>query len=407
MKTKASKKRSYELAWRYESRVATQHLGSRKYSTSSRAIGELVANALDAHATLIDIELVENALGGTEKVVITDNGKGMSPAELRGRFVVVGVEPTGEGEGTRLGRLGVGRLAVHRIGNVSTWTTTAGQVRSAFTLRTDDGKRLKVNEESVSAESPGGTTIEIFNVLDTGKDRLTPIRVANDLLSQYCSFLLGHPKRRIRVNGGELAVEELIESREREIIPASEKVPTEATLDHLMLKRPVDQSRFPKQVLFSAKGRTVTSIQPEEPLPAQYLGIVECPYLDSIVTSNRESVIDMDEGYRVLKEAALERINEYSKKISAQRKTTFIEQARQEDFYPYREKNKDPIAEVEQAVYDVALEKMALSENLTERPLLRNFLHPLNREELDVGHRHPLGLQQQIPQVLVAPPAVN
>jgi hypothetical protein len=26
-------------------------------------------------------------------------------------------------------------------------------------------------------------------------------------------------------------------------------------------------------------------------------------------------------------------------------------------------------------------EKKALSENLTERPLLRNFLHPLNREE--------------------------
>jgi hypothetical protein len=24
---------------------------------------------------------------------------------------------------------------------------------------------------------------------------------------------------------------------------------------------------------------------------------------------------------------------------------------------------------------------LALSENLTERPLLRNFLHPLNREE--------------------------
>ena len=51
--------------------------------------------------------------------------------------------------------------------------------------------------------------------------------------------------------------------------------------------------------------------------------------------------------------------------------------------------------------------KAALSENLTERPLLRNFLHPLNRKELDVGQRHPLGLQQQIAQVLVAPPAVN
>src|ERR1039457_2261393 len=50
---------------------------------------------------------------------------------------------------------------------------------------------------------------------------------------------------------------------------------------------------------------------------------------------------------------------------------------------------------------------LSLSENLTKQPLLRNFLHPLNREELDVGHRHPLGLQQQIPQVLIAPAAVN
>src|ERR1022692_4405014 len=55
----------------------------------------------------------------------------------------------------------------------------------------------------------------------------------------------------------------------------------------------------------------------------------------------------------------------------------------------------------------ICLVFQALSENLTKRPLLRNFLHPLNREELDVDHRHPLGLQQQIPQVLIAPAAVT
>jgi hypothetical protein len=184
------------------------------------------------------------------------------------------------------------------------------------------------------------------------------------MLSQFCSFLLGHPDRHIRVNGEELAVEEMIESREKEVIPASETVPAEATLDHLMLKRPVDQSRFPKQVLFSAKGRTVTSLEPDEPPPVQYLGIVECPYLDSIVTSNRELLIDMDEGFAGLKEAALDRINQYGKKVRAQRKTTFIEQARQEEFYPYRDKSEDPIAEVEQAVYDVALEKINETANL-------------------------------------------
>ena len=58
VKTKAPKKRSYELPWRFESRVATEHLGRQEYSTSSRAMGELIANALDAGARLIDIEIV-------------------------------------------------------------------------------------------------------------------------------------------------------------------------------------------------------------------------------------------------------------------------------------------------------------------------------------------------------------
>src|ERR1035441_5280087 len=313
--TKPPQQRSYELAWRYEPRVATQLLGSQKYTTTSRAIGELVANALDAGATLIDIDLEENALGGAEKLTITDNGRGISPEESRERFVDVGVAPASGGESTRLGRLGVGRLAVHRIGTLSTWTTVAARssleaVRSIFTLRTDGNGRLKIQEE-VFAASPTGTTIEIHNILDTGKDRLTATRIANDLLSQYCSFLLGHLERRIRVHGRELAVDELIESREHEVIPASEKVPTDAILNHLMLKRPVDQSRFPNQVLFSAKGRTVTSLQPEEPPPVQYLSIVECPYLDSIVTSNRELLIEMDEGFTKLKDEAFDRISDY------------------------------------------------------------------------------------------------
>lgn len=368
MTNKPPQQRSYELSWRYEPRVATQLLGSQKYTTSSRALGELVANALDAGAMLIDIDLVENALGGAEKLTITDNGRGMSPEEIQERFVDVGVAPASGGESTRLGRLGVGRLAVHRIGSLSTWTTAAERssgevVRSIFTLRTDGNKRLRIHEQ-VGVEYPTGTTIEVHNILDTGKDRLTAARIANDLLSQYCSFLLGHLNHRIRVNGEELAVDELIESREHEAILASEKVPADAILNHLMLKRPVDQSRFPKQVLFSAKGRTVISLQPEEPPPVEYLGIVDCQYLDSIVTSNRELLIEMDEGFTTLKEAAFDRISDYARKVRAERKKTFIEQARQEEYYPYHDITQDPIAGVEQAVYDVALEKINETANL-------------------------------------------
>ena len=42
-------------------------------------IKELVENAIDAHATEIDVDLEE---GGKKKVTVRDNGCGMSPADL-------------------------------------------------------------------------------------------------------------------------------------------------------------------------------------------------------------------------------------------------------------------------------------------------------------------------------------
>ena len=97
---------------------------------------------------LRDIELSENELGGTDKLSIRDNGSGMSPADLKSRFVVVGVKPASAVDGKCLGRFGVGRLAVHRIGTLSKWTTVAAvggkKIRSTFTLRTQENKRLTV-----------------------------------------------------------------------------------------------------------------------------------------------------------------------------------------------------------------------------------------------------------------------
>lgn len=351
--------RTYKLSWSYEDRVATQHLGSHKYTTSTRAIGELVANAFDAEASLVDIELVENLLGGIEKVVILDNGLGISPLDLKRRFVIVGVAPSTAPDSARLGRLGVGRLAVHRIGTLSKWTTTAkvGEktIQSRFTLRTNEGRKLEVDEVEAAKTSPTGTSIEIFNVLDD--KGLTAAKVAADLLTQYCSFLLGHSNKRIRVCGELLDVQGLIERRENENIEAAEGLP-ESVLSHLLLRRSVDQSKFPHQVIFSAKGRTVASAQPPDVPSAQYLGIVECPHLDSLVTSNRELLMEMDDGFAALKSAVLDRVGAYAQRFRAERRRSFIEEAREETYYPYRNAKDDPIAGVEQAVYDVALEKI-------------------------------------------------
>jgi hypothetical protein len=68
----------HDLSWEFEPRLAVEHLGSQKYPTSTKALRELVANALDAGATTVNIELIENQMGGLDGVTVTDNGQGRS-----------------------------------------------------------------------------------------------------------------------------------------------------------------------------------------------------------------------------------------------------------------------------------------------------------------------------------------
>ncbi len=386
-----TKTESYDLQWSFVPRIATDHLGSLKYSTTSKAIRELVANSFDAGATVVDVDVHLNQLGTPESITVADDGQGISPEALRDRFIRIGVEPKSGSEGSLLGRLGVGRLAVYRIGTVSDWTSASkskeGFTRISFTLKSDERNNLSVKQEFTKTSVPLGTTINVFNLLDKDAERLSPGRISNDLLSHFCSFLLGHPQKIIRVQGQALDVGGMIERRESETIPASEHISEEANMEHLMLKSVVDQSRF-QQMLFSAKGLTVHSFQPEDVFSSQYMGIVECPYLDSIVTSNREMLIEMDDGFVRLRDEAVARMARFGQRFEVMKKESFIERARREPYYPYRIISNDPVTGVEQAIYDVVLEKLNENvnvDNLTRRQqevVFRLLKRSLENEDL-------------------------
>jgi hypothetical protein len=377
---------TYDLRFSFDPRVTALHLGRQKYSTTSRAIGELVANALDAGATEIDVEITYNELGGEESLRIRDNGVGIDPETLRGRFTVVGVPP-GDGRGLhpRLGRFGVGRLAVHRIGELSQWATvarsrTGNVVESRFALSIREPGRIRVTERYLGHQIATGTWIEIFNLADAGTGGLNPGRIMNDLLGQYCSYLLGQQEVSITVQGVRLDVRQLISERRTELIPASESIPEPAHITHLLLHANVDRSRFPEQLLFAAKGRTVAVYQPEQVPAPNYLGIVECGYLESIVLTNREAIIELDGGFVSLREAALEHVAAFREKIRSERITRFISWARERDYYPYHGINGDSLANAEKILYDAILEKVNEHANIesmsnTQRSVVFRLLH--------------------------------
>lgn len=358
--------RSYKLDWSFEKRLATEQLGKFKYTTATKALGELVANAFDAQASTVDITVKENKLGGIESITIEDDGYGISPDVLKRRFMSVGVEPNGNA--AQFAKFGIGRFAVHRIGDKSHWKSVSLNendtcISIEFDLDSDKNKKLKITEKKVINETPG-TTIEIFNLYDKGKDALNNTRIAGVLLTEFCSFLLANPEKLIRIQSESLKVEDMISLRETETISPDNKIKEPFIINHLILNKSVDKARFPAQFIFTAKGRMVASAQPDEFSFPQYLCIVDSDYFNSIVSSNKAELIEMDDTFAYIKDAAFNKATEFAEKYRSHSGQRFIEKARTEEFYPFKDIPEESTTLVRQELYDVVLEKVNENVNI-------------------------------------------
>lgn len=60
-----------------QNRIRTEII-TKQYPYISDVFREILTNSIDAEATNIDIEIYKNGIGGISKVLITDNGYGMT-----------------------------------------------------------------------------------------------------------------------------------------------------------------------------------------------------------------------------------------------------------------------------------------------------------------------------------------
>jgi hypothetical protein len=350
----------YELEWTFESRIGSEHLGKRLYPTSTRALCELVSNAFDAEAARVEVVLDENELGGIGSVTVRDDGHGISPEAIEQRFVKVGVAPDPD---ALFGRLGIGRLAVLRIGSLSQWTSVSRDAQGrrisvTFTLKEDLDQKLQVFRKEVDGSVPTGTTIKIHNLCDSDTAGISATRVGADLVNQFCSYLLANRSKEIVVNGNALDVSNVVASKAQDRIPPFEEVRTASEVLHLMLTMPVEKTVIKDQLIFSSRGRTVKTCDPGEGLDPKYLGLVDCPYLDEIVSSNREAVIEFDLGFSRLKSKAIAHALAFNDQYRSAEQKKFIERARVKEYYPYKAPPDNVITSVKKDLYDVVLERV-------------------------------------------------
>lgn len=135
------------------------------------ALAELIANAYDACATEVYIRLYD---ANEKKVVVEDNGVGMSFEQVNDYFLKIGRNRRAENQQSQCGRIptgkkGLGKLALFGIGDTINITTYQGKEGVSFNLdwneilNTTGTYQPKFNR-SENDEKKKGTTITLTNL---------------------------------------------------------------------------------------------------------------------------------------------------------------------------------------------------------------------------------------------------
>ena len=98
-----------------------QRLGYELVGRAETAFSEIIKNAYDADATVVDVNFIDsNVKGGT--LIVSDNGVGMTEDQLINGFMRISsadkiYNPISERfKRTKAGRKGIGRFATQRLG---------------------------------------------------------------------------------------------------------------------------------------------------------------------------------------------------------------------------------------------------------------------------------------------------
>ena len=123
------------------------HLGLNLYSNTSAVLSEVVANAWDADAKEVSIEI------NSDSISITDNGTGMNLSDINNKFLTVGYQKRSESglsptlHRPVMGRKGIGKLSLFSIANVvEVYSKKDGEI-NGFRIDTNSLKEaIKTND---------------------------------------------------------------------------------------------------------------------------------------------------------------------------------------------------------------------------------------------------------------------
>jgi hypothetical protein len=191
------------------------HLGINLYSNIPAVLSEVVANAWDADAELVDVKIDKNK----KTITITDDGHGMNTPEINAKFLTVGYRRREDGQEITskhhrkvMGRKGIGKLSLFSIAKNVDVYSVRGKSKNAFRMDVDQIK-AKISKKEATyrpeeldtfpSDLKRGTRIVLSEIK---KEVFQTEPALRKRLARRFSILGAEYHFRIRINKGEVTV---------------------------------------------------------------------------------------------------------------------------------------------------------------------------------------------------------
>jgi hypothetical protein len=336
-----------------------------------KAISEFVWNALDADATVVSVDLVQNKLGGLESIVVRDNGTGITKARAEHDFESLGDSWKLSKSHTPLlsrvihGKEGQGRLRFFSLAHRAQWSSVYEEEGTRYSLVIDiDAALLQRSDVSeptaVKNDTATGTIVELAPLKETF-DWLMGDQARGEFDATFAPYVLQYPNTEISYNGRRVSPENTIDRSYQ--FPSEAIICPGRTIKDLTLRVIEWKSTVGGRKLYfgGESGVVLGSLPASVTAPGfDFSAYAYSPFFNEIAKANLlefDGLTDPDFA-RVL-EYVRDQLTDYFRHRQAEKSGELIQDLKDAGVYPYEGDPRDEVERRERQVFDIATHAVA------------------------------------------------
>lgn len=375
------------------------------------ALAELIWNAFDADATVVDVSFEYNDLGSLDAIVVTDNGDGIPRTDAAGFFRFLGGSWKKSKSQTASGRFlhgqeGRGRFKAFALGNVAEWAVVYRRDGKcwSYTIRMTaiDIRHVNVSDEGQAKDdAQPGVTLTIreptkeFRTFtsDEGRQELTEI---------FALYLADYEESaKIVLDGRSIYPASAIADRKNFNLDDIEIDGKE----HWVRLHVVEWKAAGNRALYLCNQQRFPLVQVDRRFHIgnfTFSGYLYSPYFD---LAQKEGTVDLAEMQTAVVDAitqAQQTIKDHFRTRAAEQARTVVEEWKDEEVYPFVGDPVTPVEKVERQVFDIVAVNVArhLPDFSTTQSKNKAFQLRMLRQAIE---RSPEDLQVILDEVLRLP----